>query len=282
MAARAFRFLSFAAALIAVGATSASAAGDDSLTAARKDLETLPATTVAPDGTTTPLDTGKLDLVIPSSGGVTSPTTSSRGPEAPSQGWLLEALNGSASQLSVDSHKTNRQASDARQQKLDTSANAAMAQTWSPFLQAWLLPQNRNLIPSALTTAAAEKNTAPLPRTAMHAERIGNLANVPSAADWLTGDATYHDPLAQRTNPYLDNSTDTRSNSRDLEAPRLTAPVRINNSLGLRDASETNNDDALYPSVGDSRTPTHPEEPMLAPTTPLVNQQKYFPQLDRF
>jgi hypothetical protein len=272
------------------GAAQASGAGQDSLNEARKDLQELPATVNTPnDPTAKTINTGKLDLVIPSSGsGSNQPASSSENSEAvPSQGWLLDGVNKDKanSALARDAREAAR--GEGRQGKMNTAAATETAKAWTPLLQTWLLPQNRALIPTLFGSSSArggpsENATATLPNFSNRSATSGNLApRSPSSAvpaEWLTGDATYHDPLAQQTNPYLENGTAGGPSSSDFHMPRLTAPVSTLRSGEPSSQTEDN----LYPTAGDGKLSAHRQEPIPPPTAPVVNQQKYFPQLDKF
>jgi hypothetical protein len=287
----------FGAGVLCLGAgkiaAQSSAQGQGSLDEARKDLEELPSTATTPNDATKSLDTGKLDLVLPSNGGSANlPSTTQNSENAPSQGWLLDALNkdNNASSLNGAFSKDSGSGKNARQEKVDTATSAETAKAWTPLLQTWLLPQNRGLIPTlfgsnastgvqndgtSVTTASAISDTAANGNFAIRSNRSA----VP--AEWLTGDATYHDPLAQRPNPYLENSSASTASSSDFHLPRLIAPVSMSPSLALRSTDSADGDENLYPTTGDSKATARREE-MPAPTAPVVNQQKYFPQLDRF
>lgn len=286
----------FGAGVLCLGAGRAAAQssppGQASLDEARKDLEELPSTVTTPNSATRALDTGKLDLVIPSSSASPGvPSTTQDSEAAPSQGWLLDAMNNDKkSSLNGGLFGRSHSGKETRQEKLDTATSAETAKAWTPLLQAWLLPQNRALIPTlfganAMGRARDDDSAVTTPSPIGGAATNGNLAirsgSSAVPAEWLTGDATYHDPLSQRPNPYLENSNSSAASPNDFHMPRLTAPVSTTPSLTLRSSDSADGDENLYPTTGDVKAAPHREE-MPSPTAPVVNQQKYFPQLDTF
>jgi len=285
----------FSAGILCLGigdlAAQATRQSQDALDEARKDLEELPSTVTTPNSSSKSLDTGKLDLVIPSNGGSPNVPSTSTNPDNASQGWLLDALNKDQSSSTLSGLDRSKARVNARQGKLDTAASAETEKAWTPLLQAWLLPQNRALIPTLFGSSAQTRGqndavgnmTLPGvsgPGSFASASNHSNNSAVP--AEWLTGDATYHDPLAQRTNPYLETNDTPTAGSTDFHIPRLTAPVSTSTSLTLRSTeSSGDTDEGLYPTTGDSKATSRREE-LAPPTAPVVNQQKYFPQLDKF
>jgi hypothetical protein len=297
----------FSAAVLCLGAgklaAQSSAQRQDSLSEARKDLEELPATARTPDGSgAKAINTGKLDLVIPSNGSAppTTPSAVQNAEAASSQGWLFDALNKdkTSSALTRDTRESGRAGAnagtraragaEARQGNVDTTGAAETARAWTPLLQAWLLPQNRTLIPTLFGSDATsrgpkeEGSFSSRQGVSGRAAANANLAiRSPSSAtpaERLTGDATYHDPLAQQPNPYLENANSAAPSPTEFHMPRLTAPVSTSRAAESANQSE----ESLYPVTGDNKAGSHRQDEIPAPTTPVVNQQKYFPQLDRF
>gem|GEM_PF-5221644 len=285
MVARLRTRLVFGAGFCLVGAGLTRAQQQDTLDSARKDLEELPASVASPNAPAKSLDTGKLDLVIPSSGTTTSTaSTAPSSTDASSQGWLLDALTKNTATGSSDRDglaPTNR-GSSSRQQKLDTTVSAETVRAWTPFLQSWLLPQNRSLVPTGSVSATGQKDLFATRSNSFVPDRAAtDASNRSTPSGWLTGDATYHDPLAQRANPYLDNKDAQIAGPSDFRMPKLTA-TSLTNTLSQKSSESSDADENLYPITGDTKPNARSAESIAPPTAAVVNQQKYFPQLDRF
>src|SRR5450432_1522510 len=131
---------------MSVGGLSSSAypADGDALETVKKDLQTLPASQISSSSGEAEIDGKKFDFAIPPSSGGSGPGPNNSTPEQPfSQGWLLDALQKPVPS-GDDRFGTKKAIANARTDER-LQANRETAKTWSPYLQQWLLPQNRNL-----------------------------------------------------------------------------------------------------------------------------------------
>ena len=266
---------------LALSLAGSAAAGDepkkseDALETARRDLRALPTVegnvlpgerlpdASVPVPTFTPLTTNSGKN--PSDDNRTTPS---------SEGWLLDALK------KGDELKSQQADRDLNKLRGTDPASSRRLEQTTPnplrtYLDLWLSPQDKRL----LTAKKSEPRT--FDRGGIRQDQpFRPTADVQPLAELGGKRQPTFGTSAPRPNPYLTPAeTEPSALAEPLAPLPKTSRVTTGNN-GLIPFSES-----TYPvshDTGPTLESRKPEEPLPAPTAPLIDERRYFPQLRRF
>lgn len=270
-----FLGLLLSAAAMARGADPEPKEPTDTLETARRDLQEL--RTLERSQTPSrrlPESTLQLPLVLPSSStGKVGEGSATTAPE-PSQGWLLDALKKTEAQdraRSTTSRGEDRLSPEAARRKAQGAPNP-----FSNYLQQWLSPQDRRLL------GGEKLNPTALERAGIHEDEPFRAKPINQATPLLSRLPDRKSALEERANPYL---TPAQRDENFLPEPLALLPSDRAAQTPLSRLSNSPLETPTYSPPWDtapsSVAPTKPEA-LPPPTTPLLDERRYFPQLRRF
>lgn len=272
---------------IAVGAVYGADSGppsqkaDDPLETARRELQELPTLerSARPEGRMSDPALA-LPAFRPSTPGSPSPQAkqndlSPTTEPMPSQGWLLDALRKTEVE---DRARTKARTSDDRlspeamKRKLEGAPNPL-----NNYLQQWLSPGDRRLL------GGEKLSPTQLERAGIREDEPFRPKNTPDAHSLLSNPKTHLPLSGERVNPYL---TPSGPEERLLTEPLAPLPATAATRTPLSRLSSAAPDQSMYSPPWDT-TPTvtgSTAKPAAIPppTTPLLDERRYFPQLRRF
>jgi hypothetical protein len=248
----------------------------DPVESARRDLEKLPSM-----HSTLPANSGmpELNVAIPNVGPAPSRSPAKRGGTSsaspgevtgPSRGWLLDALD--------DRHRKNVSRFDSagangkgeKQGTLSETQSKLRPNPLNGYVEKWLTPQDRTLLMPVLDPARKDFARRPTENT--------TAQNRYDSKPMLN--STHRNSLQPvKTNPYLENGDS------GFGAPAFSVP--------RTGAANSSTSAAALPPVAFPTTTTGgkgattlgkpaAEEAYPAPTAPVVDERRYFPQLRKF
>jgi hypothetical protein len=270
------RYSAFAAIVLSAhGQNASTTTNENSLDAARRDLRALPATERSHEflGKSSGLGSAGLpSLALP---GESSKPQAQPEPNAPpSATWLQDAMK----QTEVErSQRRSLPDSEGTREQNNGYKPAAAPDPFGKYLEQWLSPRDLEMLrPESRKTADQKQNSASLEQTQKRSGVFG------APASQTTLDAVPIMPTTQ--NPYLVEPS-------SLSPTPLPNPFAPSTPSALPQSDRNRVPTALPTSTSTvsprSTAPvkpafTPPEAMPKAPTAPIVDDRKYFPQLRRF
>ena len=216
-------------------------------------------------------DPAVLPFVVLPKGGQRVPGAQGDASSGPSRGWLLDAL------LENQQRSRFRQgAREGRNVDVPDLASETQRNPLDAYLQTWLSPRDRRILMPGFGE----------PRSALE-----SLAEVDPNDSWrprsqidaspLVADARSGVTVGQPGNPYLETVESTPlgfSVDPISAAPRRSPVVETLSTPTLPQAGGERGSPSQLPQL----TPLQPDSSTSVPTAPLVDDQRYFPQLRRF
>lgn len=265
--------------LSAFGQGTATTTSDNSLEAARRDLSALPATERSQEllGKSSGLGSASLP-VLTMPGGSSKPQAQPAHNSLPSATWLQDALT--QTDLERGQRRTASDSSAQREQANNGYKPAAAPDPFGKYLEQWLSPRDLEMLRPESRKNADQKQLSSGMEKDIASPRSGGFGGTatPSRTDAV--------PIMPMTeNPYW------------VEPARPTSAAPLSNPFAPLPPSalpQKQTDRNRVPNVSPSSTsaprPTGPVKPALtpveavpkAPTAPIVDDRKYFPQLRRF
>lgn len=241
----------------------------DSLDAAKRDLRELPAAERSQEvlGKSSGLGSASLPaLTLPNSGDAPQNKPEPNAPPSPT--WLQDALK------QTDTEKDQRRQSPDAAQLRDQTNGYKPVRAPDPlaqYLGQWMTPRDRELLRPEAKNAADQKTRPPLDLNEQTPDKSGLLAPQTEALSV---------PMMEPSrNPYLPET--------DPQPPTPGPFAPVTTAQSNERAREPFNLPAATPAIPNAQ-PASPKpapsqlEPVTAPTAPIVDDRKYFPQLHRF
>jgi hypothetical protein len=263
--------------LSAHGQNATTTSTENSLEAARRDLKALPATERSQEllGKSSGLGSAGLPpLSLPSEGSKPQAQPAPNAPPSPT--WLQDAMQQTALEQSQRRTSTSPDSSLMR----ESSSGYKPAPAPDPFgkyLEQWLSPRDLEMLrPESHKNDDQKQNTGGVDQTRSRSGTFG------APASQLSADPVPIMPTAQ--NPYLVEPASPST------AP-LPNPFAPTTPSGLQQNDRNRTPSPLpMPTATSSQRPTAQSKPAAkpaeavpkAPTAPIIDDQKYFPQLRRF
>jgi hypothetical protein len=277
------RFSAFAAlalGLSAYGQNATSTASDNSLEAARRDLSALPATERSRELLDKSSGLGSASLpTLAMPGGGSKPQSQPAPNAPPSATWLQDALT--QTDLDRGQRRTSSDSSSPREQANNGYKSAAAPDPFGKYLEQWLSPRDLEML-----RPDSRKNTDQKPiNSSLELDKATLKSGVfGGAASQSPKEAVPIMPVMQ--NPYLVETPPTSPSS----AGSLSNPFAPPTPSILPQNDRTRGPATSQPTTTNSPRPLGPVKPALspaeavpkAPTAPIVDDRKYFPQLRRF
>ncbi|HEU5080624.1 MAG TPA: hypothetical protein VFT72_15540 [Opitutaceae bacterium] len=257
----------------------------NAIEAARQELQNLPATESAVHPQTA------LDIHIPISNfagtpGEQRPSQTPRLDETKSEGWLVDGFK-----MSQDRDTAARLAAES---KIEARADAKRATSgrnrpdlMAQMMQSWLSPETRSL----LKTDAQKTGALGHESEAFSADDTRSKFSVDAAPRYAAHGSGRVGMAAALPNPYLTAQNEPLPSSlAQSPAPSSLQPT-MTAADGQRDAQRMLPSALAYPQEHDNRglrpatsasARASLENDLPPPTKPLIDEQRYFPQLRRF